>query len=57
VQVQYVREVTARPLRLLLVTWNMGNAPPDETFPQCFEQAAECASAPTPAANSLIACA
>ena len=32
----------ARPLRVLLVTWNMGGAPPDATFAQCFSQDPEC---------------
>jgi hypothetical protein len=43
VQVQFVQDVCARPLRLLLVTWNLGNSPPCQNFPHCFHEDVECA--------------
>lgn len=43
VQAQFVQEVSARPLRILLLTWNMGNAAPCENFPLCFAQDPGCA--------------
>jgi hypothetical protein len=43
VQAQYVRRVQVRPLRVLLVTWNLGNAAPSAAFQQCFPESSSCA--------------
>lgn len=46
VQVQFVQNVQSRPLRILLLTWNMANAAPPANFPSCFPGAASCVPAP-----------
>jgi hypothetical protein len=36
VQVQFIRHIHVRPLKVLVVTWNMGNAAPNASFSGCF---------------------
>lgn len=45
VQVQFIRRVQVRPLKVLVVTWNMGSAPPSDSFSKCFPDSEACVPA------------
>lgn len=42
VQVQFIQRVRVRPLKVLVVTWNMGSAPPSASFSKCFPDSETC---------------
>lgn len=36
VQAQYLNRIEAKPIRVLVLTWNLGNASPSPAFSGCF---------------------
>eukprot|EP00892_Ulva_mutabilis_P004410 jgi/Ulvmu1/2340/UM013_0188.1 len=36
VQAQYINRIEAKPIRVLVLTWNLGNASPSPAFSSCF---------------------
>lgn len=44
VQAQYLNRIEAKPIRILVLTWNMGNAPPSPAFSTCFPDSEMCGS-------------
>lgn len=41
-QVHYLKDIQHRPLRIIAVTWNIGDAMPNDTLGNCFADIAEC---------------
>jgi hypothetical protein len=52
VQVQFIHQVRVRPLKILVVTWNMGNAAANASFSMCFPDSETCA----PYRSALLSC-